>query len=130
MRQKRRYGHDLLALDNPITPGANHRCWAKARRVRAPAAALHVYKSAGVIEVIDAGVGVVHIKATGIHHDFARGVEFHMGAVHGPRRGPFEIDGFGIVTAAVARALELILAGLPLRRATQMSSAVENDEEP
>src|SRR3989442_13958434 len=102
---------------------------AQMRRAGVPVAALNVYKSAGVIEVIDAGAGVVHVKATGVDRDLARRVELHMGAVHGPRRGPFEIHGFGIVTAAVARALELVLAGLPFRRATEMRAAGENDEQ-
>src|SRR5207302_7636922 len=100
------------------------------RGLGTPAAALNVYESAWIIEVIDTGVGVVHVQATGIDHDFPRRIELHVGTVHGPRRRPFEIDGFGIVAAAMARALELVLAGLPFRRATQMSATGENDEEP
>jgi len=80
--------------------------------------------------VVDARVGIVHVKTTGVDDDLARGVELYMGAVHGPWRRTFEIDGFGIIAAAVARALEFVLAGLPFGRATQMSAAGENDEEP
>ena len=52
-----------------------------------------------------------------------------MCAIHGPRRGPFEIDAFAVVAAAVARALELVFGGLPLRRAAQMGAARENHED-
>ena len=80
--------------------------------------------------MVDARVGIVHVKATGVDDDLARGVELHMGAVHGPRRGTFEIDGFGIVAAAVARAFEFVLAGLPFGRASEMRATGEHDEEP
>src|SRR5258708_365132 len=51
-----------------------------------------------------------------------------MRAIHGPRRGPFEVDTFAVVAAAVARALELVLAGFPIGCAAQMGAAGVNDE--
>src|SRR3989442_2896669 len=45
-----------------------------------------------------------------------------MCAVHGPRRRSLEIDAFGIVAAAVTRALEFVFGGFPVRRAAQMSA--------
>src|SRR5260370_1670939 len=51
-----------------------------------------------------------------------------MRAIHGTRRRAFEVDTFAVVTAAVTRTLELILACLPVWGATQMSAASIDDE--
>jgi hypothetical protein len=93
-------------------------------------ARLQGQKRIGIVKVIDTCLRIVHVQPTGVYDDLARGVEFHVGAVHRPRRGALEIDGFGIVAAAVTRTLELILAGLPFRGATQMRATGEDDEEP
>src|SRR5260370_27603377 len=51
-----------------------------------------------------------------------------MRAIHGTRRRAFEVDSFAVVTAAVTRTFELILACLPVWGATQMSAASVDDE--
>src|SRR5258708_29304429 len=43
-----------------------------------------------------------------------------MGAVHRPWRRTFEVDAFRIVAAAVAWTFEFVLAGFPIRRASQV----------
>jgi hypothetical protein len=73
---------------------------------------------------------IVYVQTARIGHDLAGGVDFHMRAVHGPRRGTLEVDGFRIVTAAVTRAFELVLGRLPLGGATKMCTDGINDEEP
>ncbi len=52
-----------------------------------------------------------------------------MRAIHGTRRGTFEVDAFGIVAAAVARALEFVFAGLPVRRAAQVGADRRDHED-
>src|SRR5579872_4258168 len=84
---------------------------------------------ARVVEVVYASRRIVHIKTAGIYDDLARGVRLDMRAVHGTRRRPFEVDGFGVIAAAVARALELIFARLPFRRAAEVGAAGENHED-
>src|SRR5579872_2081016 len=79
---------------------------------------LQAYVSTWVIEVVHPGLRIVHVQTAGIDHDFAGGVNFHVRAVHGPRRGTLEVDCFRIVTAAVTRAFELVLGRLPLGGAT------------
>ena len=74
-------------------------------------------------------VGIVHIQPAGVHDDLAGGVHFDVRAVHRPRRGPFEVDAFGVVPAAVARALEFVFAGLPFRSAAQVGAARKDHED-
>jgi len=52
-----------------------------------------------------------------------------VSAVHRTRRRPFEVDPFAVITASVAWTLELVLAGLPVGRAAQMSAARVNDKD-
>jgi len=54
------------------------------------------------------------VEMTGINYDLTFRVECNLGAVHGPGRRPFEVDAFGVVAAAMARAFELIFAGPPV----------------
>src|SRR5229473_5102598 len=68
------------------------------------------------------------IEPGGVHDNLTVGRCVHMRAVHWPRRGSFEVHAFAVVAAAVARALELVLAGLPVRRASQMGAAGINHE--
>src|SRR5579871_3306007 len=56
--------------------------------------------------------------------------EFDVGAIHGPRRGSFEIDSFAVVPASVARTLEFVFAWLPIRRAPKMRAARVNHKQP
>ena len=67
-------------------------------------------------------------KPAGVHDDLARGVLFDVRAVHRPRRRTLEVDAFGVIAAAVAGALELVLAGLPFRRAAQVGAARKDHE--
>src|SRR6185437_8715154 len=46
-----------------------------------------------------------------------------MRPVHRARRRSFEVDAFIVITAAVTRALEFVLARLPIRCAAQVSAA-------
>src|SRR5258708_15785842 len=63
-----------------------------------------------------------------INNDLAIGSQLHVRAIHGPRRGAFEVDAFAVVAATVARAFELVLAGFPIWRAAQMCATSVNDE--
>src|SRR5579864_1916387 len=55
-----------------------------------------------------------------IHQNLPVRREFDLCAIHRTRRWSFEVDPLAVVTAPVARALELVLTGLPVRRASQM----------
>jgi len=92
--------------------------------------ALKAYVSTWIIEVIDAGLRIVHVETAGVDDNLAGGVHFHVRAVHRPRRGPFEINGLGIVTTTVTRALEFVLCRLPFGCATKVSANSVNNEEP
>ena len=78
--------------------------------------------------MIDATLGP-RIEPAGINNDLAGRVEFHMRAIHGPGSRSFEVNSFGCVPAAVARALELVLGGFPIRGAAQVCAARKNDED-
>src|SRR6267378_1467912 len=69
------------------------------------------------------------IEPGGVHNNLAVWRELHVRAIHGTRRGSFKVDAFAVVTAAVAGALELVLAGLPIGRATEMSAAGVDDKD-
>ena len=76
-----------------------------------------------------AGLPLGPLKEPGnIHDDLPVGRQFHVRAVHRTRRGPFEVNAFTVVAAAVAGALEFVLAGFPVGRATQMRAARVNDK--
>ena len=68
-------------------------------------------------------------EAAGIHLDLACRQQLDVRAVHRPRRGTFEVHAFAVISAAVARALEFILARLPVGRAPQVSTAREDRED-
>ena len=57
------------------------------------------------------------------------GSTFDMRAVHGTRRGPFEIDALAVISAAMTGALEFVFRRFPFRRAAQVRAASENDED-
>src|SRR5579859_3274777 len=65
-----------------------------------------------------------------IHQNLPVRREFDLCAIHRTRRWSFEVDPLAVVTATVARALELVLTGLPVRRASQMCAACINHEQP
>src|ERR1039457_4412430 len=64
-----------------------------------------------------------------VDYNLSLGIQFDMGSVHGARRRTLEVDAFGVVAAAVARALELVLARLPVRRAAQVGADGRDDED-
>src|SRR5580693_2780734 len=106
-------------------------CYFRARKcfLAERAAALHVQKSSRIVEMVDAGAGIVHVEPAGVHRNFSRGVEHDVGAVHGTRRWTLEIDPFTVVAAAVAGALEFIFRGLPFGRAAKVRAAGVDHEQ-
>src|SRR5579864_2869782 len=69
------------------------------------------------------------IEARSVDHDLAVGRQRNIGAIHGARRGALEIDAFTVVAAAMARALEFVFAGFPVRSAAEMRAARVDDED-
>ena len=70
------------------------------------------------------------IKSRCVDDDLPGRIGLNMCAVHRPRRGPLEVYPFASVAAPVARALELVLAGFPIGRASQVSAPSIDDEQP
>src|SRR5215472_16623607 len=70
------------------------------------------------------------VEVAEVNLDLPFGSLRNMGSIHRARRRPFKIDSFRIVPAAVARALELVFAGLPIGRAAEMSTDRRNHEDP
>src|SRR5260370_1463967 len=102
--------------------------YSEMRAGKSPASArLRRQKCSRIIEFARLSLGPL-VEPRCVHNALAIGSEFHMRALHGPRRGPFEVDTFACVAAAVARALELVLAGFPIGSAAQMGAASINDE--
>ena len=64
-----------------------------------------------------------------IDHDLSFGIKFDVRSIHRARRGAFKVDAFAVVAAPVARAFEFVLAGLPIRRASEVrADGVDNKE--
>src|SRR5579859_4114500 len=77
-----------------------------------------------------AGLALGPLKqARGVDNDLAVGGQFDVRAVHRPRCGAFEVHAFTVVAAAVARTLEFIFAGFPVRGAAEMGAARVDDED-
>src|SRR5262249_39143766 len=91
--------------------------------------ALDGEESPRLLEFIAPGAWVADEQAAAIHDDLARGIELDVTAVHRSGRRAFKVDPFHGVTAAVARALELVLPGLPVGRAAKMRAPRINHEE-
>src|ERR1700722_5013338 len=70
------------------------------------------------------------IEPRGIHNNLPVGRQLHVRAVHGSRRWSLKINSFAVITAAVARALELVLAGFPVRRAAKVRAAGVDHKHP
>src|ERR1700726_4600328 len=70
------------------------------------------------------------IEPRNVDNDLAVGSQFQVRAVHGPRRGTFEVDTFAVVSAPVAGTFEFVLAGFPVRRAAEMRPRPEDNEHP
>src|ERR1017187_3839101 len=69
------------------------------------------------------------VKVAQIDHNLPFRIQLHVRAIHGTRRRPLEVDALGVVTAAMARALELVLAGLPVGRASQVGADGRDHED-
>jgi hypothetical protein len=75
------------------------------------------------------GIGYPSDFGFGVDTKFQNQSRIWLRPVHGARRRTLEVDAFGIVAAAVAGALELIFALLPVRRAAQVSADGRDDED-
>src|SRR5260370_5326256 len=69
------------------------------------------------------------IEERGVDDDLAVGRQLHVGAVHGARGRPFEVDALAVIAAAVAWTLELVLARFPVRRTTEVRAARVDHED-
>src|ERR1039457_3042407 len=83
---------------------------------------------AGVVKLARLALGPL-VDVAQVHHNLSLGIQFDVRPVHGSRRRTLEVDAFGVVAAAVARALELVLARLPVGRAAQMGADGGDDED-
>src|SRR2546423_1991933 len=88
----------------------------------------HADESPLVIEVARLALRLLE-ESGRVNDDLALGVEVDVGAIHRSRRGALEVDTLAVVAAAVARALELVLARLPVGRAAEVRAAREDDEQ-
>src|SRR5262250_1552551 len=52
-----------------------------------------------------------------------------MGAIHWPWRGPLEVHSLAVISAAVARTLEFVLARFPVGRAAQVCASRVDDKQ-
>src|SRR4029077_16306884 len=68
------------------------------------------------------------IEPRSVDDDLAVGSQFQVRAVHGTRRGTFEVDSFAVVSAPVAGTFEFVLASFPVGRATEMRTTREDNE--
>src|SRR5271168_1719618 len=78
--------------------------------------------------MIRSGAWIVHKQPAGIDDNFSCGIELNERTIHGARSGTFEIHALTVVSAAVARAFELVFRALPFRRAAEVSAAREDYE--
>src|ERR1017187_10129098 len=83
---------------------------------------------AGIAELRRVTLGP-RVEVAQIDHNLAFRIQLHVGAIHGSRRRPLEVDAFGIVAAAMARALELVLAGFPVGGAAQVGADSRDHED-
>src|ERR1700684_695964 len=70
------------------------------------------------------------IEPRGVDDDLSIGRQFYFGAVHRPRSRSLEIDSLAVVAAAVAGTFELVFAGFPVWRASQVGAARIDHEYP
>src|SRR5437899_1785442 len=68
------------------------------------------------------------IEARSIHDNLAIWSQLDIRAVHGTRRGAFEVHAFAVIAAAVAGTLEFVFAGLPVRCAAKVRATCINNE--
>src|SRR5205807_7097018 len=68
------------------------------------------------------------IEPRGIHDNLTVWRQFHVRAIHRTRRRSLKVDTFAVVSASVAGALKLVLAGFPIGCAAKMSAASVDDK--
>src|SRR5262252_10445718 len=90
---------------------------------------LYRYERALVVEVTILAFWPL-VQSGGVDYDLARRIKLDVRAVHRSRRGSFEVNPFAGITAPVARAFELVLAGFPIGCAAQVSASGVNHEKP
>ena len=90
---------------------------------------LYRYERALVVEVTFLALRPL-VQSGGVDNDLARRIKLDMRAVHRSRRGSLEVYPFTGVTASVARAFELVLAGFPIGCAAQVSASGVDHEKP
>src|SRR5579862_4502120 len=96
----------------------------------AAARPLYGQECAWIVEVVDSRPWIVHVQAAGVYDDLPCSVFLDVRAVHRPGRGPLEVHALAVITAAVARAFELVLARFPFRGAAQVGAAGKDDKNP
>src|ERR1041385_960202 len=69
------------------------------------------------------------IEARSIHDNLAIWSQLHICSVHGTRGGAFEVHAFAVIAAAVAGALEFVLAGFPVRCAAEVRATRVNNKD-
>src|SRR5262249_37318873 len=90
---------------------------------------LYRYERALVVEVTFLALRPL-VQSGGVDYDLARRIKLDVRAVHRTRCWPLEVYAFAGITASVARAFELVLAGFPIGCAAQVSASGVNHEKP
>ena len=90
---------------------------------------LEWYIGPGIVEFVLLAFGPL-VKLGYVHHDLPLGIELNMRAIHWPRGRTLKVDCLAVVTAAVAGALKLVLARLPVRSASEVRTARVDHENP
>src|SRR5262245_45957213 len=90
---------------------------------------LYRYERALVVEVTFLALWPL-VQSGGVDYDLPRRIKLDVRAVHRSRRRSLEVYAFAGVTASVARAFELVLAGFPIGCAAQVSASGINHEKP
>src|ERR1700752_703580 len=79
-------------------------------------------RAVSVVELTRLSLGPL-VKLGDVDQDLAVGRKLDVSTIHGTRRRTFEVDAFAVVPAPMAGALELVLTGLPVGRASQVRAA-------
>src|ERR1700738_3538484 len=68
------------------------------------------------------------VEARCVDNNLPIGSQCDVRAIHRARRRALEVDAFAVIATAVARTLEFVFAGFPVRRAAEMRAARVDDE--
>src|ERR1700738_1697998 len=69
------------------------------------------------------------VQLRSVDDDLTFRIYFDVGPIHRARRRSFKVNRFAVITAAMTRALKLVLARFPVRRTPQVSAARINHEQ-